>query len=77
MAPNMSGMKQVDQPRSVYLVELALDMAEQVLKPGGSLVCKCFEGEGIEDLRAGFRKRFKRSITSNRSHRETDQERFS
>lgn len=60
MAPNMSGMKQVDQPRSVYLVELALDMAEQVLKPGGSLVCKCFEGEGIEDLRAGFRKRFKK-----------------
>ena len=60
MAPNMSGMKQVDQPKSVYLVELALDLAEQVLRPGGSLVCKCFEGEGIEDIRTGFRRRFKK-----------------
>lgn len=62
MAPNMSGMKQVDQPKSVYLVELALDLAEQVLKSGGSLVCKCFEGEGIEDVRRGFRERFAKVV---------------
>jgi 23S rRNA (uridine2552-2'-O)-methyltransferase len=58
MAPNMSGMKQVDQPKSVYLVELALDLAEQVLRPGGALVCKCFEGEGIDQIRDGFRAKF-------------------
>lgn len=60
MAPNMSGMRQVDQPKSVYLVELAIDLAEQVLRPGGALVCKCFEGEGIDDIRNGFRQRFKK-----------------
>ncbi len=59
MAPNMSGMKQVDQPKSVYLVELALDMANQVLRPGGALVTKCFEGEGIDEVRQGFRANFK------------------
>lgn len=60
MAPNMSGMKQVDQPASAYLVELAIDLADQVLRPGGSLVCKCFEGEAINPIREAFRKRFKK-----------------
>ena len=48
MAPNMSGVNAVDQPRSMYLVELALDMARQVLAPGGSFVAKVFQGEGFE-----------------------------
>ena len=39
MAPNMSGLNAVDQPRSIYLVELALDMARQVLTPGGKITC--------------------------------------
>lgn len=60
MAPNLSGMKDVDQPRSSYLVELAIDYADRVLKPGGALVAKCFEGEGIETLRVAFRCRFDR-----------------
>ena len=50
MAPNISGTKAVDQPRSMYLVELALDMARRVLKPGGSFVCKVFQGEGFDDF---------------------------
>lgn len=50
MAPNMSGMKDVDQPQSIYLVELALDMAQQVLKPGGSFLSKVFQGEGFDSL---------------------------
>ena len=62
MAPNMSGMKQVDQPASAYLVELAIDLADQVLRPGGSLVCKCFEGEGINPIREAFRSRFSKVI---------------
>ncbi|WP_339339410.1 23S rRNA (uridine(2552)-2'-O)-methyltransferase RlmE [uncultured Oceanicoccus sp.] len=50
MAPNMSGMAAVDQPRSMYLVELALDMARRVLKPGGAFVAKVFQGEGFDPL---------------------------
>ena len=50
MAPNMSGMAAVDQPRSMYLVELALDMARRVLKPGGTFVAKVFQGEGFDQL---------------------------
>lgn len=60
MAPNLSGMKDVDQPRSSYLVELAVDYADRVLRPGGALVAKCFEGEGIESLRRAFQCRFER-----------------
>src|SRR5690606_28845787 len=49
MAPNMSGMRAVDQPRSMYLAELALALAEEVLKPGGALVVKLFQGEGFQE----------------------------
>ncbi len=59
MAPNLSGVKDIDQPRHAYLLELAIDFAQQVLKPGGALVAKCFEGEGIEEIRRGFRANFK------------------
>jgi 23S rRNA (uridine2552-2'-O)-methyltransferase len=58
MAPNMSGIAAVDQPQSMYLVELALDMARQVLKPGGSFVAKVFQGEGFEQLIQGMRSSF-------------------
>ena len=50
MAPNMSGMNAVDQPRSIYLVELALDMARAVLAPGGAFVSKVFQGEGFDEF---------------------------
>ena len=50
MAPNMSGMNAVDQPRSIYLVELALDLARQILAPGGCFVAKVFQGEGFDEL---------------------------
>jgi len=49
-----------NQPKSVYLIELALEFSDTVLKKGGSLVAKCFEGAGIESLRGDFRDRFKR-----------------
>ena len=58
MAPNMSGVVDIDQPKAMYLVELALELARQVLKPGGTFVAKVFQGEGFDalfrDLRAGF-----------------------
>ena len=48
MAPNLSGIAAADQAASIYLVELALDMACQVLKPKGSFVAKVFQGEGYD-----------------------------
>lgn len=60
MAPNFSGVRSVDQPRSIYLAELALDFARKVLKPKGCFIVKTFQGEGFEvflkDLRSLFAK---------------------
>jgi 23S rRNA (uridine2552-2'-O)-methyltransferase len=60
MAPNISGMDAVDQPRSMYLVELAADFAASVLGKGGDLLFKGFQGEGfdslLKDLRGQYRK---------------------
>ncbi len=59
MAPNVTGQASIDQPRSMYLVELAVDMALQILKPDGVLLMKVFQGEGfdvlIQQLRDNFR----------------------
>lgn len=60
MAPNLSGMKAIDQPRSVYLVELAIELVDLVLRKKGVMVSKCFEGEGINDIRKAYRERFAR-----------------
>ena len=48
MAPNMSGVKLADQARAMYLCELALDLAGQVLRPGGDFLIKIFQGEGFD-----------------------------
>ena len=60
MAPNISGMEAVDQPRSMYLMELAADFAANVLGKGGDLLFKGFHGEGfdalIRDLRSQYDK---------------------
>jgi 23S rRNA (uridine2552-2'-O)-methyltransferase len=58
MAPNISGNWSVDQPRSMELAELALDFALRVLRPGGSLVLKLFQGEGFESLVKSVRAAF-------------------
>ena len=63
MAPNMSGMADVDQPRAMYLVELALDMAVHTLSDGGAFVAKVFQGEGFDELLAQTRKHFARVVT--------------
>lgn len=60
IAPNITGTRVVDQPRSMVLVELALDLARRVLKPGGSFVCKVFQGEGIDEFVIDARNSFKR-----------------
>jgi len=60
MAPNISGTKAVDQPRSMYLAELAFDLARQVLRKNGDFVCKLFQGEGTDAFIAEARNAFKR-----------------
>ena len=59
MAPNMSGTLAVDQPRSMYLVELALEMCKEVLAPNGSFVVKVFQGVGSEEYLKSVRELFK------------------
>lgn len=58
MSPNISGMKAIDQPRSMYLVELAWDFAQQVLKPGGVFLVKIFQGAGFEVLLKELKQNF-------------------
>jgi 23S rRNA (uridine2552-2'-O)-methyltransferase len=60
IAPNITGTRVVDQPRSMYLVELALDMARRVLKPGGNFVCKVFQGAGFDEYLRDVRNSFER-----------------
>jgi len=50
MSPNMSGVDVIDHPRSAHLVELALELAARVLKPGGCALIKVFQGAGFEEL---------------------------
>jgi len=63
MAPNMSGMRAVDQPKAMYLVELALDMAQQVLKPGGDFLVKIYHGEGFDEYSKALKQSFTKVLT--------------
>ncbi len=60
MAPNLSGMGSVDQPKSVYLAELALELAKDNLNRNGHFVVKLFQGEGFERLISAFRLTFQK-----------------
>ena len=58
MAPNMSGNESVDIPRSIYLAELVIDFALQVLNPQGGVLIKVFQEEGFAELFAQIRQKF-------------------
>ena len=62
MAPNISGMRAVDQPRAMYLAELALEMAKEVLNNQGVFLVKVFQGEGFDEYLRELRSYFK-SVT--------------
>lgn len=62
MAPNMSGNDSIDMPRSMYLSELALDFALQVLNANGGFLIKVFQGAGFDEFLAEIRRQFKRVI---------------
>ena len=71
MAPNMSGSSAIDIPRAMYLVELAFEFAESMLKPGGTLLVKVFHGAGFDALikqaRSSFAKVTIRKPSASRS----------
>ncbi|MBT0587812.1 23S rRNA (uridine(2552)-2'-O)-methyltransferase RlmE [Alteromonas oceanisediminis] len=70
MAPNMSGVNTTDQYSSMYLVELALDMARNVLRANGAFCAKVFQGVGYEeyvkDVRSSFKQVFVRKPAASR-----------
>ena len=63
MAPNVTGMASVDQPRAMYLCELALDFARESLKPGGGFVIKVFQGAGFDEYIKSVRQSFGRVVS--------------
>jgi 23S rRNA (uridine2552-2'-O)-methyltransferase len=63
MAPNFAGIDAVDQPRSMYLTELALDFADRVLAPGGDALIKLFQGAGFDETIREARRRYGRVVT--------------
>jgi len=63
MAPNISGVAAVDQPRAMYLCELALEFARQTLRPGGEFLVKVFQGEGFDDFFRQMRESFGKVVT--------------
>ncbi|WP_024868982.1 23S rRNA (uridine(2552)-2'-O)-methyltransferase RlmE [Pseudoxanthomonas suwonensis] len=62
MAPNMSGVDAVDQPRAMYLAELAMDFADGHLRPGGTFLIKLFQGVGFDDYVRELRRRYDRVV---------------
>ena len=62
MAPNISGMKVVDQPRAMYLAELAFDFCQKTLTTGGDFLVKVFQGEGFDDYLKLLRESFKQVL---------------
>ena len=60
IAPNITGNRVIDQPRSMHLVESAFELAQRSLKQGGSFICKMFQGEGIDEFVSDARKSFGR-----------------
>ena len=63
MSPNISGVDSADKARAMYLAELALDFAAQVLKPGGAFLMKVFQGSGFSGLYKGIQGKFTRVVS--------------
>ncbi len=58
MAPNMSGVDVVDQARAMHLAELAMEVADNHLRPGGAFLIKLFQGVGFDDYVRELRRRY-------------------
>ena len=62
MAPNISGVGVVDIPRAYYLAELTLDLSQRVLKKGGGMLVKLFQGEGFDEYHKALKENFSRVV---------------
>jgi 23S rRNA (uridine2552-2'-O)-methyltransferase len=62
MAPNLSGVSGADQARSMYLAELALETAVQMLRKNGNFATKLFQGEGFDEYVKALRGHFKKVV---------------
>ncbi len=62
MAPNISGMKAIDQPKAMYLAELALDFCLNSLAQNGDFLVKVFQGEGFDDYLQSLRSHFRKVV---------------
>jgi 23S rRNA (uridine2552-2'-O)-methyltransferase len=60
IAPNLSGVRASDQARSMYLAELVLAFSEDVLKPGGDILIKLFQGEGVDQYKKELANKFQK-----------------
>jgi 23S rRNA (uridine2552-2'-O)-methyltransferase len=63
MAPNISGVKDVDQAGAAYLTELALEFSKDWLKPNGNFLVKVFIGAGFEEILQNMRQMFDKVVT--------------
>ncbi|MDB5759080.1 MAG: rRNA methyltransferase [Burkholderia sp.] len=62
MAPNLSGIAVADAARVEHIIDLALEFTRAHMKPSGSLLVKCFNGTGFNELVMKFRQEFKTVI---------------
>ncbi|WP_433767673.1 23S rRNA (uridine(2552)-2'-O)-methyltransferase RlmE [Pseudomonas putida] len=77
MAPNMSGTPAVDMPKAMFLCELALDLADRILKPGGNFLIKIFQGEGFDVYLKDARQKFdKVQMIKPESSRDSSREQY-
>ena len=77
MAPNISGVRAVDQARSMDLADLALEAAVRWLNSGGHMVLKAFQGEGLDDWVGERRKEFRKvTMTKPKASRSESREVF-
>lgn len=75
MAPNLSGVKTVDQAKSAYLAELVLDFCTNYLKQNGDCVLKLFQGSEFNQIVSDFRRQFvKVSIYKPKASRDSSSE---
>ena len=62
MAPNITGVRAVDQPGSMYLVELAVELSIQVMHEGGGMLLKVFQGAGFQEVVRDLHQHYERVV---------------
>ena len=75
IAPNLTGIRDTDQARSLELAKSVVDVAFKILKPGGGLLIKLFEGSEIDAFRNELTSKFQRvMVRKPRASRDSSRE---